>query len=1437
MANKQAVYTFGGVNQDTTKSKHRPEYYFEGQHIKILATDSQSTGSVTNEVGNARVITLPDILITTASSIIEYGIYDTDTASIPDPTTLNYTSGNEIDTQVTNGDLPTLSRAQTIIGHIETREGVVLWTTDGSGFDCIWHIPNILDGGYTLELLYVRNFGFSTAYPIQAIFNYENKNIQKVYWVDGFHQIRNLNLTHNEIEDNIPLIDIPISTINLVGTIAFSQPKITSVISGGTHTAGVIQYGYNLFRLNGSQTKIAPLSELVALDKGLNQGGGDLNEVVSSTPVVKIDNIDTSYTNIKVYAIKYTSLNALPSVNLISEQVVTGTSITVYDNGSVIEPLSLDEFLFLGSNPLVPQHIESKDSRLFLSNIQDNAFEMPKELDTRAYGFPEAGERTKVWKNPQLNAAGELAYNRNFTYVDSTQDFVLDSKHPAINMMYEDQRYQAVSSIEGGEGKYIKYRLNTKEASDLQNDPEEYKFFKDNELHRVGIQFYNNLGQISPPKWIADFRAGSGNLNGFYNTLEVTLKPEFYTWLNDYEFDTEADRPIGYKVIRADRTTADRTIICQGALTQYMVQTTRKKEDFNFWSSENEREKESNIISKIPIPVSRGFTSSLNPLNRTKHLKRMNEDSDYGQDTNENPNEEIYSSYIYEDSSKDKRQQSWQYTKLFQMHSPEVLFKLGVNLSSSMKLRIKGLVKNTKNDISWKRVATTSEVIIKQVATRNTTDFMIQDDISFLGLFGPSKGNASMDFQLINREYLEFISNTQAPAEVIPTIQWVINPFNIPTGEQVTVNYKDSSGLPKVVTANTAGNIYICAREVTYIDIVSDIFTGPFTSGTFSGANASVSSTVATCTTLGNKAVSFPIYNVPEITERGQGVKSYANDGHLDYSNTLEGFLTDKSDDGDEDAITDMNSWGSRCITIAEGNKDTDTEDRKGLEDMYNESNLNDPDGLLLGEICLPDVDVAIGNIYGGNSYEDLSRTNYIEIGDYSDIQTDVIQIDSPGDTYVYDFTFIRINKKDTEVLNDQTLQLTERVVFPVETTVDLKNRNDQSKNDWESNFQPSFEEFTKYNTVYSQSPNLISNNSVDFNFRRVKEFDTRIQSTKLKIPNESVDSWTDILENELLDLDGKFGAINNIIAYKDTMYAFQDSAIAAISINPRVQVQGSDGVGLELGTGGILYDFNYLTTTSGSINKWGVTAAKKGIYYYDALNKAVGRIPDAVSTFLSDAKGLHSFFNNNYDYSLIETDNPLLERGALLGYDNFNNDVYITLLQDDASFTRCYNELREEFVDLKTYKPTRYINKGEKLLIPNPTNNQLWEHYSGETNSFFEEKQISYIVLQLNPESNLTTVFDNIFFNSQISINDIDQPELTLTHIQAYNEFQDSGNIPLIVGRNSNLRRRFRNWRADIPRKGRERMRNPWIYLKLELDQETNQKLILHDIILNYTV
>jgi len=57
-----------------------------------------------------------------------------------------------------------------------------------------------------------------------------------------------------------------------------------------------------------------------------------------------------------------------------------------------------------------------------------------------------------------------------------------------------------------------------------------------------------------------------------------------------------------------------------------------------------------------------------------------------------------------------------------------------------------------------------------------------------------------------------------------------------------------------------------------------------------------------------------------------------------------------------------------------------------------------------------------------------------------------------------------------------------------------------------------------------------------------------------------------------------------------------------------------------------------------------------------------------------------------------------------------------------------------------------------------------------------------------------------------------------------------------------SNLKRKFRNWNITFPRvlngasKSRDRVRNPWSYLKFTLSNPDGKKMIAHDITVSYT-
>jgi len=669
MTNKNIKHSYGGMIKDLSKSQPQQNYYFEGRNIRINSTDSQSTNSITNEKGNSLILTIPTPVINKSN---------------PNSKKITYNS-KELIYKTVEIDNLSASGEQIIIGHSNSRDYIILFTTDDNGFDCIWKLTY---DTYDLTLLYVRDMDFSKNNPIQTINNFENKDIDKIYWVDSKSQMRFINIYHSINNKDIEeLIDISLNVIDMVGKYNLNQPIISSVISGGNHTAGKIQYAYNLYRLNSSQTKISPLTDLVPLGKG--NKGGDVNEIVSALPIIDITNIDPNYTNIRVYAIKYTSYNEIPSVSIIEDRLIPNNkSIQVFDDGSVISTLSLDEFIFLGSDIIIPKHINSKDNRLFLANYKEVNFNV--ELDTRAYSFPANSTSTLLYKDLFLDSNVP-----NGTSKTVYSDYNIPENHDSINLNYDTRRYQYNNSIQGGEGKYLKYELTKSTVFNSDN-----KYFKDDEIYRLGVVFYNEYGQKSLPKWISDFKASDGNLKGQYNTLKVTLKPTFFTWLNTTSFSTKYDKPVGYKIIIAERTINDKTIVANGLLSPMMINYKTRNQHAD--SILNATKTIADTLPKLPNILSRNYNKTslygiAKPLRKSLHLSPMSIQRNTSD--NEMPRADR--------GDKDTFGRHYQFNSMLQLYSPEILFNNSIDLSESLQLKIKGSLKNNTNN-TWGRIYETS---------------------------------------------------------------------------------------------------------------------------------------------------------------------------------------------------------------------------------------------------------------------------------------------------------------------------------------------------------------------------------------------------------------------------------------------------------------------------------------------------------------------------------------------------------------------------------------------------------------------------------------------------------------------------------------------------------------------------------------------------------
>lgn len=1340
---KQHVSSPKGMSKDLASQK-QSDKYFDAKNIRILATDQKSTFAITNEAGTEQVFSIPTPYISTGTTSIDYEVngntkslvYEALTATIPRcPIEVQYDGKT--------------SQAQVIIGTKEMRDSALIVSTDGNGWDCFWELVGLDNGNFDLNLLYISNLSLSKENLIQILYNYENSIIQKIYFVDGVHQLRFFNIRQSKVNgDSIDLVNLDPSSIDVVSKFKLSQPEITGLIGGGSHTSGVIQYSYGLYILNGSQTSTSPLSELISIDKGSNLGGGDVNEVLGKSVNISIPLIDDKFTHIKIYSIKWTSYNQLPEIKIVADKEIDSfTSLKFTDDGLTGTSISLEAYTFLGSNPIIPRHIATKDNRLFPINIVEQPFDV--ELDCRAFAFNSSAV-CDVIDSPYLNQYGTLKYLSK-TRVTSP-NFAIDENRDSINANYNEFKYQSNGSTLGASGKYISVQLVQGSVSDSDSK----QFFKDRELYRIGIKFYNRLGQTSEAKWIMDFVAPEGNLAGNYNQLKVTLTSEFTTWANDSSnFETEDEIPVGYKIIRADRTLTDQTIYAQGFINPMIANVATLDHITN-------RSKIIEVVDSTDsdiLPSMVRMFEDMSPMNKCIDYRQLASIQGSNPATGYGTNIEGFKSAPRDDWRAD----SFQHNRLMQFFSPDVLFRDN-QIDASFKLRVLGLVE--QSDVANWSSGTNPLTGQDSSETKFSGGLTVSTPgVTYQEMTGEARWNSDMGF---------------------------FGPTN---------------------GANTH------ARQQVYRE-----FLGPFRPA--------------------STAKEYEIYGTPEVAETGSGLKAYNNNYDLRYSNNLKTMLMDDwryDDDVHNDAevhVKGVNSNGARCITFAEGSDDLNFPigSRKSIETIHQEANTGYTKGVLLAEFVRDHNQLYVGGMYGGMSYEAKKNAVYIEIGSYNDISNNSITIESPGDTFVNTFTFTKIAKDDVEIQSTDYNLLTEIVSIRVETTVDLKNRNDLSIGPWDNRKHPRFSEYQNYNKVYSQQANISKSLSIGAKVKKIQEFDGRLMSSKEKIPGEFIDSWTDFLENEKMDLDGKYGPINAVVNMNDEIFCLQDSAVAHIAVNPRAQVQAADGISLELGTGGILHDYSYKSTTSGCLNKWGAIASEKGIYYVDVINSAIMGLNGEGITRLSDVKGFHHELLNTMNGEELRNDNPVNSFGVSTGFNSVNSDVYFSFHQSSNSFTLGFNEKVGEFVSYYGYVPSWYINKGSVMISTSPEDTQLWEHFKGLPNHFYGVHHPSSITVHVAPAGN-EIILNGASYKMELrdsAGNEV--PSKGLTGVRVYNDYQDSGLVPLV--NRENVFKKFRNYKVNFPRDNgsRDRVRGAWGFAEFEFDNTGGNKLILHDISIFFT-
>lgn len=459
-----------------------------------------------------------------------------------------------------------------------------------------------------------------------------------------------------------------------------------------------------------------------------------------------------------------------------------------------------------------------------------------------------------------------------------------------------------------------------------------------------------------------------------------------------------------------------------------------------------------------------------------------------------------------------------------------------------------------------------------------------------------------------------------------------------------------------------------------------------------------------------------------------------------------------------------------------------------------------------------------IQNAFGGNTEEAIENNLWLPASQSVPISSNSI-IYEYGDTRYQRYDCLKTYAFTPEDEN----QVIEIASFMCETRVNMLGRYDKNIGNL-SNLNADPTNFNLFNPVYSQRDNFFNYRILDSDIYKLNNFPNSITWSKEKHLGEDVDTWTNITMANTLDLDGTKGKVNKLVAFNEKIIAFQDKGISNILFNSRVQIPVSDGVPIEIANGYKVEGSRYISTKLGCQNKYSIQITPSGIYFLDSESGGIYLLGSEGLTNLSTNKGFDIWTKEVAYDSTFKT-----------FYDKNSKDVYFVT----KDYCLGYSEKLGQFTSFYDYNGVdTMFNIGTGFYsIKTDSINQ---HSIGHYNEFYGEIKPYYLTIISNEDPQVDKIFTNIEYRADaFDSNNNYLVNTSFDTIEVWNEYQRGKSaLKYSKFKPSNLKKKFRMWRADIPRdktKKLDRMRNPWLFIKLSKENPSNERMELHDMLVHY--
>lgn len=1267
----------------------------------------------------------------------------------------------------------------------------------------IWRAEDLIDKENSSSKLKCK--------PISTVLRWESDDNVKLYIADGIHNIIVISITNEDSNQNL--------SFNAEQQLL--PPIVATITDNNGYVPGpVIQYAYRLYTQNKAASNISVLSNPVTGYRNSYQGF-DLQGYINKSIQLDIDqSIAQEGFKIQIFRISYIKQGQEPTIQLIYDDDAQDLRQLI-DSGQKIEDISYNEFLDYLSFGVIPREIESKNDYLFYGNVKYSTDEIDKkfeDFDARCfsdgnYYYNGSTKIDKIYHDDKIDNVPD----RNIMHEElssNIKEYDIDNWKTDISYARKD----GVTYYYNGYGKCLawKYTYETTDDCDIFQTKPTGRTYRRGDVYRFGIILYDENGNKSSVKWIADIKMPPSEYNSsIYNIYCISIFNNYYTddtldsnkWKQaniGVEFvpiNTTGDNSPwknvkAYQIVQCKRTIDDKYTLLQG-IVGYPIQinsqatgerlfhpgflTTCKQCFYVNPDKDDRTDGESWEFAKTNSSISLFVCPEfcMQPDDIKDMIKKVGVDNlkykfvrsfcpagRYGEniyDDEQNPFPVVYSPFIPNSSFVENPRACWPYAVEPMLNTPSGTHRDGIDYINQFAFTNRLTALNLCSQ-AWDTEFSYNNYAVV-IPSRDTSEDYYSgrayekdlNDIEYITSPEPNSfgGKDMTSYQQLTAFSNHHYCNWHCPA-------YTLVGDNPDTTTNVQHMYDRLS-----LDSNAKDNR---KKYTGLVRGINGIFHyTPFSCGT--GGSLMLIKTNVTKEKITDLSVAgLPYIQIRNIVNKNVLPYGGYNDTAIQNSTYIEtGCYVEKVDG--LNPFTSVSCFCGDCFY---------------KPFIYNATHYWFDNQLYLNTLAITyavpleteiDINGQFSDYYGIKTVGFYYKLNdgdvvctYIRysnndttIGDINYYCFRLINIPEPFTTqqYVYTTTLNLNNNTDFYIISNQ-----QRALWSDGKFIDNFQKGGASyrieRQDIAShvNTYTQNQDYYMYNTAYSVQPDIITASSEDDNTAD-NNYDMRVHFSNPKTNGEEIDSWLKTNPADFIDVDGRYGEITALKLFKDKLLFWQNHSVGVLSVNDRVLLKDEEDGQISLGNGQVLQRFDYISTIYGLKPKCRPIAnTDTAIYWWDGYQKEILNYTDGYSlTPLSTIKNIKSYINSHEESSIPS-----------VIYDNKYKEVLFNVANNE---TVAYNEQVGAFTSVYTFSPIFYCKLDNSMLISgdeigDEIGNNIYKYNELEVKNniyhskLFGNSALPKIQFVVNKDSVVNKVYDNQFFNGKFQN---DRSNITLTY------------------------------------------------------------------------